>query len=377
MRNKKQFIDNKNPFEKKTRAPFSKNRTRPDQPQSRTRPDQPRTRPDQSRTRPAQSPTRPDQPQSRTRPDQSRTRPDQSRTRPAQSPTRPDQPQSRTRPDQSRTRPDQSRTRPDQSRTRPEFHENRATPEIKNNNEMKYYGFHACLNLWKSRPDDIIRVYVDEKRVREVSPLLKWCASKAKAYHVITDEELSKVSDSIHHEGICVLAKEPNSISFKEMIKQLKENNQPCCLIYLDGVQNPHNIGSIMRVAAHFGVPYIIGERAILPKISPSAYRVAQGGAEHVKLVALDDIKLSFEELELLSFKAIATSSHGGNSLYHYKFHPRTIVVMGSESEGVNAKLLESSKDKLLIPGSGLVESLNVSVATGLILGEYYRQVSA
>lgn len=253
----------------------------------------------------------------------------------------------------------------------------KAFPEKKarNSNELKYYGFHACLNLWKSRPDDIIRVYVDEKKVREASPLLKWCAKQAKAYHIVSLEELAKVSDSVHHEGLCVLAKEPNATSFLDMLKALNTNKNPACLLYLDGVQNPHNIGSIMRVAAHFGVSYILGQRALLPKVSPSAYRVAQGGAEHVKLVALDDIKSSFEKLMLEGFKAVASSSHGGHSLYDYHFSPRTLIIMGSESEGVNQKILTSVKDTLLIPGSGLVESLNVSVATGLFLGEYYRQV--
>lgn len=247
--------------------------------------------------------------------------------------------------------------------------------KIRPSNELKYYGFHACLNLWKSRPDDVIRVYVDEKRMREVSSLLKWCAKQAKAYHIVSEEELGKISDSVHHEGLCILAKEPKALNFLDMLKVLKANTNPACLLYLDGVQNPHNIGSIMRVAAHFGVSYILGERSLLPKVSPSAYRIAQGGAEHVKLIPLDDLKTSFEKLKEIGFKAVASSSHGSRSLYAHHFFPRTLIIMGSESEGINQKLLQFVNDPLLIPGSGLVESLNVSVATGLIIGEYYRQM--
>lgn len=241
-------------------------------------------------------------------------------------------------------------------------------------NEIKYYGFHACMNLWKVREEAIIRVYVDEKRVKEVSPLLKWCAKNGKAYHVINEEELAKVSDSVHHEGLAVLAREKSSIDFKEMMKNLRAKTGSSCVLYLDGVQNPHNIGSIMRVAAHFNVRYIIGQRAFLPKVSPSAYRVAQGGAEHVDLVPIDDIKIAIEELQKIGFKMVSTSSHKGKSLYSYSFDPKTLIIMGSESDGVNKKLLESTKETLMIPGSNLVESLNVSVATGLFLGEYYRQ---
>lgn len=240
--------------------------------------------------------------------------------------------------------------------------------------ELKYYGFHACLGLWKARPDDIIRVYIEQRNVKEASPLLKWCASKNKAYHIISAEEMAKVSDSVHHEGLCVLARELSNMPFSQLVEKMKAASGAQCLLYLDGVQNPHNIGSIMRVCAHFGVSYILGERLALPKVSPSTYRIAQGGAECVKLVPLDDVKSSFQQLHSMGFVTVASSSHGGKFLYDHQFSPRTIIVMGSESEGVKSTLLKSAKHTLMIPGSGLVESLNVSVATGLFLGEYYRQ---
>ncbi|HRD55953.1 MAG TPA: TrmH family RNA methyltransferase [Parachlamydiaceae bacterium] len=241
-------------------------------------------------------------------------------------------------------------------------------------NEIKYYGFHACLNLWKERPHDVIRAYVSEKRVKELSHFLKWCAKETKAYRILPDEEMEKVADSVHHEGLCILAKEKKAVSFHEMMQDLSKNKNPSCLLYLDGVQNPHNIGSIMRTAAHFGIRYILGHKTNLPALSPSAYRVAQGGGEHVALIAIEDFKASFQALEKAGFKMIASSSHGGKSLYDYSFSPRTVLVMGSESEGVQKKLFEYIKESLLIPGTCLVESLNVSVASALFLGEYYRQ---
>lgn len=253
----------------------------------------------------------------------------------------------------------------------PSFHRK---PKEKRPSEIKYYGFYACMRLWQSRPQDVIRVYIDKKRVQEATALLKWCASQGKAYHIIPPEELEKVSDSVHHEGLCILAKELPETSFQTIYKNLQTIKNPLCLLYLDGVQNPHNIGSIMRVCAHFGIPYILGERNLLPKISPSTYRIAQGGAECVKLVPLDNPKQSFQKLEQAGFVLTASSSHGGKSLYEHQFAQKTLIVMGSESEGVKAELLESVKNTLLIPGTGLVESLNVSVASGLFLGEFRRQ---
>lgn len=241
-------------------------------------------------------------------------------------------------------------------------------------NEMKYYGFHACMHLWKTRPHDVIRVYIEQRHVKGASALLKWCASHGKAYHIVPEQELEKIADSVHHEGLCVLAKTLPNPTFDQFLKTIQSTQQHFCLLYLDGVQNPHNVGSIIRLAAHFGVTHILGKDGSLPKMSPSTYRIAQGGAEWVKLVSVQNPKQAFQQLSKAGFAFVATSSHGGISLYNHTFSPRTVIIMGSESEGVTPDLLKSAQNTLLIPGTGVVESLNVSVATGLLLSEYYRQ---
>jgi len=242
---------------------------------------------------------------------------------------------------------------------------------------IKYYGYHACLKLWEMRPEDVIRVYLEEGLVKELSPLLKWCAKLGKAYHIVSAEELASVADSVHHEGLCILAKPLGLLSFEEMMKGLDSKQKSDCLVYLDGVQNPHNIGSIMRVCAHFGVRYILGERRALPAVSPSAYRVAQGGAESVQLVPIDQLQPALQKLQKSGFTMIASHCHSGRWLYDYQFPRRSLIVMGSETEGIRPQLLKLMQETLMIPGTGLVESLNVSVAAGLFLGEYWRQMHA
>ncbi len=107
--------------------------------------------------------------------------------------------------------------------------------------------------------------------------------------------------------------------------------------------------------------------------LSPSAYRIAKGGADIVPLVALKNPLKSLKRLQERGFSLVTTSSHGGTSLYQCKFQERTIIAMGSEAEGVSKQLFSAASMKIQIPGTGLVESLNVSVATSLCLGEYYR----
>ncbi len=239
--------------------------------------------------------------------------------------------------------------------------------------ELKYYGFHACFALWKKRPQDIIRVYLDSRHVKILGPVLKWCAQEKKAYHIVPEKDLEKVTDSVHHEGICILAKEASLGSVEELFSQAKKNSK-MCLLYLDGVENPHNIGSILRTAAHFGIPFVLGEK--LSSLSPSACRIAKGGAEHVRLISLSNPIQTFEKLKSLGFSLITTSSHGGTSLFQFRFPSKSILVLGSESGGIGKSLLKLSSHKIQIPGSGHIESLNVSVAAALCLGEYCKQAT-
>jgi RNA methyltransferase, TrmH family len=238
--------------------------------------------------------------------------------------------------------------------------------------EQKYYGIHACFTLWKMRPDDVIRVYIHESNMKFFSPVLKWCAQHKKAYHVVSNDELGKITGSVHHEGICILAKELKNLNFVDCLKQLKSDK--ICLLYLDGVQNPHNIGSILRSCAHFNIPFILGDQ--LPTLSPSACRIAKGGAEYVRLVNISEPKKALEDLAKRGFKFIGTSSHGGVSLYKSTLPARTVFAFGNESSGMSEAMLKSSHMNIQIPGTGHVESLNVSVATSLCLGEYARQHS-
>ncbi len=240
--------------------------------------------------------------------------------------------------------------------------------------EIKYYGFHSCLALFEARKEEIIRVYINEKNVPFFKHVLKWCSQNKKAYHIISDEELEKVSTSVHHEGVCILAKELGFISWEIALASISKTKGKLCLLYLDGVQNPHNIGSIIRALAHFGVPYILGEKGKLPPLSPSAYRIAKGGAEFTRLVAVDKSIQTLKLLKQKGFSLVTTSSHEGGSLYDCKFSEKSIIVMGSESDGVSKNLFQLAESKIQIPGTGHVESLNVAIATSLCISEFARQ---
>lgn len=236
--------------------------------------------------------------------------------------------------------------------------------------EQKFYGIHACFSIFERRPADIVKVYIHESNLKFFTPVLKWCAKNKKAYHIVANEDLEKLTNSTHHEGVCIVAKEIKTLIFEDFLTQI--SSQKTCLLYLDGVQNPHNIGSILRTCAHFGVPYILGTK--LPPLSPSACRIAKGGAELVKLVHVENMKKALQHLQKLGFSFIGTSSHASTSLYKLALSEKTMFVFGAEDCGMSQDLASMMAQNIQIPGTGDVESLNVSIATSLCIGEYSRQ---
>lgn len=237
------------------------------------------------------------------------------------------------------------------------------------------YGVHACRAVFNARPLDVIRAYLSPETRKIFGDLMKWCAEKKLAYHLVTDEELAKVTASVHHEGICLLMKKKKPTSEDEALAVLSsQKRKPSVVLFLDGVGNPHNLGAILRSAAHFGVRFIFGTEGSLPEISPSAGRIAEGASEHVELVCVKKPGDFLKRLQKSGFSLYSTECHTGESLYKTALARHSCFIIGAEIEGVSKVIGQLCDKKITIPNTQLVESLNVSVATGIVLGEAYRQ---
>jgi len=255
-------------------------------------------------------------------------------------------------------------------RARPHSEKRAGTPR----REIKYYGVNACMALWQQRPHDVIRIYIEEALLSRFGPMLRWAAQAKKAYHIVPREDLEKITESTHHQGVCVLALERPCANFQWLLSRLEASDEPHMLIYLDGVENPHNFGAILRACAHFGVSYVLGDGTSMPSLSPSACRVAEGGAEHVSVIALDRPLPQLQKLKGLGFELSAATVGRGRDLFRHRFRPRTVLILGAEETGVSKAIARLADVALTIPGMPVVESLNVSAACAVFAAEYFRQ---
>lgn len=261
--------------------------------------------------------------------------------------------------------------------------------------EAIVYGRRACLMVAQQRAQDIKRVfYEDGAPNRDLKPLLQSCAQQRRPYRAVSAEELFKISGSTHHEGVVVVTKPLTSTDFESYLKSYFFTKKPSqktegkltkkipVWVAFDRVDNDHNHGAIARTLAWFGAEGLIWEAA-RPQLSPSALRIAQGGAEQISLLSVPSLSTALEQLKKQGILILGADQHAGRSTFesppelsHKNGKKGICWVMGSEQYGLSNGIKKRCDALITIPGSGQVESLNVSVSAGLLIAQSYQWLS-
>jgi TrmH RNA methyltransferase len=240
--------------------------------------------------------------------------------------------------------------------------------------EARWYGLNACLAAFAKRPDALRKVYLTEARIPALKNVLAWCVKHRLGYRVVEEADLDKLTSSRHHEGVCFDMQRMPPLDLATLLASLPQAPAPSLLLWLDGVGNPHNLGALLRSAAHFGVGGVIVPRASGLDVSGAAARVAEGAAEVVPVVQAGSAMDALAALRAEGYGFAATVPRDGVSLYATKLPQRLVLVFGAEGEGMSNAMIDAAELRLTIPGSGVIESLNVAASVAVLLGEYWRQ---
>lgn len=236
--------------------------------------------------------------------------------------------------------------------------------------ETKVYGENACQALFSSRPDALVRAYFLQEVTPRFREALRWMASNRKAYHVVDEEEMARVSGTEHHGGVCFLIKKRTGLSVGEYLESAAKRD---CIIAVENVGNPHNLGGIMRSAAHFGVNAIVVRDASLVE-SGAAIRTAEGGAEHLKAITADDLAAGLDTFHRAGYRIIAIAPGKGTPFNQIELPEKVVLVVSDERGGLPDYIRELVDLHIAIDGARQIGGLNLSVATGVLLAEWWKQ---
>jgi len=241
-------------------------------------------------------------------------------------------------------------------------------------NEQRLYGLNACLAAFAKRPDDLRKVWLLETRLAQLKAVLAWCVKHRLGYRVVEVGDLDKLTGSRHHEGVCFEMVKRAPMTLTALLDKSANRDDASLLVWLDGVGNPHNLGALLRSAAHFGISGVIVPSASSLELSGAAARVAEGGAEAVDIVRVDDEPRAIAALRAAGYAIAATVPREGLPVHDADLPARLVLVFGAEGEGMSASLIAAADLRLSIPGSGVVESLNIAASAAILFSEYRRR---
>ena len=214
---------------------------------------------------------------------------------------------------------------------------------------------------------------IDGTRDDEIRNLLKLAKDKGAKVEYIDKRALDKMSITSHHQGIIATVSEFKYADLDEVIENTKANHEDLLLVILDGVSDPHNLGSVMRVAECAGVTAIVIPKNRAATVNETVVRVSTGASEHVKVCKVTNINSTIEDLKEKGVFVYAADMDG-DVMYNTNLKGDIALVIGSEGFGVS-KLTRKLCDGIIsIPMYGKVNSLNASVSAGIVVYEAIRQ---
>jgi TrmH RNA methyltransferase len=225
----------------------------------------------------------------------------------------------------------------------------------------------AVAALFAHRPGAVLRLFYTPQRRREAGPLCAQLARARRPYREVPPEELTRVAGTEHHGGLVAVATPRD-------VPALQAGMLPPALLaapvlpVLDGVGNPHNLGAVARSAAFFGcAAMLLSDDPRQAGLSDAAWRISEGGLEHLALFRAPDFLGVLASLAP-RFATVAAVARGGLAPEAVPRDRPVALVLGNEERGLPDATVAACTHRVTLPGSGAVESLNVSVAAAVLI---------
>ncbi len=241
--------------------------------------------------------------------------------------------------------------------------------------EAFVYGQHAVRMLLQRRPQRasllILQKGRDDARAGELLQIAQAAGVRTERREA---RELDRLAGGERHQGACLRIQPATALGEGALDELLDQAGPAPLLLVLDGVQDPHNLGACMRTADAAGALAVITPRDRAAGLTPTVRKVASGAAETLPLIQVVNLARTLRWLRERELWIVGTDEQAGTSLYGARLTGPLALVLGAEGAGLRRLTRECCDQLVHIPMGGVVESLNVSVATGVALFEAVRQ---
>ncbi len=209
-----------------------------------------------------------------------------------------------------------------------------------------------------------IIVCEDTTRTYEIPTHIMYEIAKYECVYV-TDKIFASITQVTNPQGIMAIIEKSDTDAQIDYTQDI--------IVALDDVQDPGNLGTILRTVDSIGLNQIIVSKGTADAFNSKVVRSTMGAIFRVKIIEVENLPQAIKEMRRHHFKLMVTSLQTENSIYDIQFNKK-IIVIGNESNGVSKEIQEMADEKAKIPMLGKTESLNASVAAGVVMYEYVRQ---
>jgi 23S rRNA (guanosine2251-2'-O)-methyltransferase len=235
------------------------------------------------------------------------------------------------------------------------------------------FGFHAVTVRLKTAPQSVLDVHVDATRRDQRMRQFVERAQAAGARIVDSDDErLTRLAGNARHQG--VVARVDPLVAARSLDDVLDAVEAPPLVLVLDGVTDPHNLGACLRVADGAGAHAVVAPKDHAVGLNATVAKVASGAAETVPYLMVTNLARTLGELKERDIRVIGLADDAPRTIHDLDLTGPVALVMGAEGPGLRQLTRRTCDELASIPMSGAVESLNVSVASGVCLYEALRQ---
>ena len=240
------------------------------------------------------------------------------------------------------------------------------TPEL-------LYGLHAVREALRSGARPLLRLLV-VRQDRQFADLVRLARSAGIPVHVEPRPVLDRLVPDGRHQGVVGLVASKRYADLKEILAYARERGEPPFLVILDGVEDPHNLGAVLRTAEAAGVHglFIPERRAV--GLTASVAKVSAGALEHLQVARVANVSRLIESLQAEGVWVYGLDADSQKPYTALDLRGPLALVLGGEGKGVRPGVLDKCDERIRIPMLGQVSSLNVSTAAAIVMFEVVRQ---
>ncbi len=211
---------------------------------------------------------------------------------------------------------------------------------------------------------------------RAVNEIKKLARRKGIKVTQLSQKKFNQLAGKENTQGVIAIVSETKLFSLDEILEEVKKIEEPLLLI-IDSVQDPHNLGAILRSAEAAGVNGVIITARNTAPLSETVVKTSTGAISHLKICRVNNLVDSMKLLKKNGFWIVGSALGSGKSYTEIDYSGPIALVVGNEEKGIRKLVAENCDFLVEIPMQGKIQSLNVSVATGILLFEILHQRSA